>query len=194
MIVGSLTGQNEGLSFLTEIPLGRLTSFAKPRQFPKGSQISDGTDLEDAAWFLLSGSCELRRTLEDGTEEVVTSFVPGEVFGTRESEVQSQKSKGQGPKSNVEERRASSDLGAEIYSVVATADTVVLCFDRTTLHLLRVESEGQAKANGSKESDTADRERAVAGALLSLQSAKKETVSKLVTLCFLSESLPVGVI
>jgi CRP-like cAMP-binding protein len=93
MTVGRLTGQNEGLSFLTEIPLGRLTSYAKPRQFPKGSQISDGPELEDAAWFLLSGNCELRRTLQDRTEEVITTFVPGEAFGTEESQVQSQKSK-----------------------------------------------------------------------------------------------------
>src|SRR3954471_17372992 len=82
MTVGHLAGQREGLSFLTEIPLGRLTSYAKPRQFPEGSEISDGSELFEAAWFILSGSCEIRRWLEDGSHEVLTSFRTGEPFGS----------------------------------------------------------------------------------------------------------------
>src|SRR6478735_1510616 len=82
MTVGHLAGQSEGLSFLTEIPLGRLTSYAKPRQFPAGSRISEGSELSEAAWFIFSGSCELRRTLQDGSQEVLTTFMPGEAFGT----------------------------------------------------------------------------------------------------------------
>jgi len=182
MTVGRLTGQNEGLSFLTEIPLGRLTSYAKPRQFPKGAQISNGTELDEAAWFLLSGNCELRKTLKDGTDEVITTFVPGEAFGTEESNVQR-------PTPEVEESRTEL-VEPEAFSVVATSDCVVLCFDRTTLRLLRIEAAEHPKPETSSEADDAGRERAVAGALLSLNGERKHTGSRLVTLCFVSDTLP----
>src|SRR6476619_5734760 len=117
MTVGHLSGQREGLYLLTEIPLGRITSFAKPRQFPEGSEISDGSELSEAAWFILSGSCEIRRSLADGSHEVLTSFMPGEAFGTCAHPAP-------------EDSRI---------SALATSDSVVLCFDRTTLQLLRTE-------------------------------------------------------
>src|SRR5436190_19060664 len=130
MTVGHLAGQREGLSFLTEIPLGRLTSFAKPRQFPEGSEISDGSELSEAAWFILSGSCEIRRSQADGSHEVLTSFVPGEAFGNC--------------------AHPSTENGR--ISAMATSDSVLLCFDRTTLQLLRTEnalSHGNANGNGN---------------------------------------------
>src|SRR4026209_1641866 len=106
MTVGQLAGQREGLSFLTEIPLGRLTSYAKPRQFPEGAEVSDGSELCEAAWFILSGSCEIRRSLADGSQEILTSYRPGEAFGSCAEPFP-------------ENTRT---------SAVATSDSVLLCF------------------------------------------------------------------
>jgi hypothetical protein len=74
--------------------------------------------------------------------------------------------------------------------VVATSDCVVLCFDRTTLQLLRLDAAEHLKTDILSDAAAAGRERAIAGALLSLSPARKETLSKLVTLCFISETLP----
>src|SRR5690349_13768031 len=144
MTVGRLAGQSEGLSFLTEIPLGRLTSYAKPRQFPAGNRISEGSELSEAAWFILSGSCELRHTLQDGSQEVLTTFIPGEAFGLLESKV------GSPADLNLSLNRSGNTPGpieSDHLLAIATSDTVLLCFDRTTLRLLRLES-GRSIGNG----------------------------------------------
>jgi NTE family protein len=189
MTVGRLAGQNEGLSFLTEIPLGRLTSYAKPRQFPAGSRISEGSELSEAAWFILSGSCELRRTLQDGSQEVLTTFMPGEAFGTVESKVQS-------PRSKVPEATDLNRSDGEYVFALATSDSVLLCFDRNTLRLLRLENEraisnGNGHGNGHHANGKNSKNgHATAQGRLSV----KQSSSKLITLAFLSDGLPASLI
>ena len=71
---------DEPLSFVTKAPLERLLPHARPCQFCKGAVICTGEELLEGVYFILSGSCELRGTL-DGHEEVVETFGPGAAFG-----------------------------------------------------------------------------------------------------------------
>src|SRR6266849_1099403 len=81
-MVGRSAAENKRLlAFLTKAPLERLTSHAQVCYYPKGAPICDGHQLSKAAYFLLSGSCELRTGAQ---AEVVESFGPGDVFGALE--------------------------------------------------------------------------------------------------------------
>jgi NTE family protein len=191
MTVGRLAGQNEGLSFLTEIPLGRLTSYAKPRQYPAGSRISEGSELSEAAWFIFSGSCELRRTLQDGSQEAVTTFMPGEAFGIG-SKLKSLKSQG---------KDGGVDSDEEQVFAVATSDSVLLCFDRATLQLLRLENErsaGNGNGNGNGHhgngKNGSDGYRSITQGLLPGRAHEHGSASRLITLAFVSNGLPASLI
>ena len=132
MTVGRSAGEKDnGLSFLTELPLGRLTPRGRAFYYPKGAIVRDGDPAAEAAWFISSGTCELRRNHKTGVQAVLRHFGPGDAFATcedvRTSEV-----------------------------VVATSDSVLLCFDKETLQLLRsecadvpVSNNGNGHTNGN---------------------------------------------
>src|SRR5437588_708077 len=118
MNVGPSAGGSERLSFLTKSPLERLTPHAQPRYFARGVRISGGQQLCEAAYLILSGGCELRRTLPDGQQQVLENLGPGAAFGGLEK----------------------LDGENNWTTVVATADTVVLRLAREKLDSLRVEA------------------------------------------------------
>jgi CRP-like cAMP-binding protein len=116
MIVVRSAAENKGLlAFLTKAPLERLVSYAQVCYYPKGARICDGEQLSKAAYFLLSGSCELRTGSQ---AEVVESFGPGDVFGVLE-----------------EVRPEDAQRSAE-----AVTDSVVLRIERNQLELLRADA------------------------------------------------------
>lgn len=115
MNVGPSAGDCERLSFLKKSPLERLTPHAQPRYFSKGVRISGGHQLCDYAYVILSGACELRRTLPDGSEELLETFGPGAAFGGLDV---------------LEPEDAWT-------TVIATADTVALRIERDDLGRLR---------------------------------------------------------
>src|SRR5579859_2043233 len=116
MIVVGSAAENRGiLAFLTKAPLERLASHSQVCSYPKGARICDGHQLSKAAYFLLSGSCELRTGAQS---EVVESYGPGDVFGALE-EVSLE------------------DAGR---SAEAVTDSVVLRIERDQLELLRAEA------------------------------------------------------
>jgi NTE family protein len=169
----------EGLSFLREIPLGRLLSYAKPRNFLEGAQISDGSGLSEAAWLLLSGSCELRKSVGDGRQERLSRFGPGEAFGVGES----------------------SDPQDPQTTAVATSDSVLLCFDRTTLELIRAEKasptsngNGYHRDDGSNGINGHNGDNAPADRIVSLERHEEILPRRVVTLGFLSADLPAQLI
>ena len=117
---------DEPLSFVTKAPLERLLPHARPCQFCKGAVICTGEEPLEAAYFILSGSCELRGTL-DGHEEVLETFGPGEAFGGWE-------------------RGAPDEPGTR---AVAAADSVLLSLTRKDLELLRAQDGHQGRGNGN---------------------------------------------
>jgi len=74
-------GSEERFAFLTKVPLERLTSCAQARHYIKGAPICADAQLSEAAYFILSGSCELRTTGLDEEEEEILTLGPGRVFG-----------------------------------------------------------------------------------------------------------------
>jgi NTE family protein len=118
MNVGPSAGDCGRLSFLMKSSLERLTPHAEPRYFSKGVRISGGQQLCEAAYLIVSGGCELRRTLPDGQQQVLENLGPGSAFGGLEK---------------VE--------GEEVWTTAfATADTIVLRMDCEKLDSLRAES------------------------------------------------------
>jgi NTE family protein len=116
MIVVGSAAENKGiLAFLTKAPLERLISHAQVCYYPKGARICDGHQLSKAAYFLLSGSCQLRTGAH---ADVVESFGPGDVFGA------------------LEEVRPEDDCR----SADAASDSVVLRIERSQLEVLRAEA------------------------------------------------------
>src|SRR5215468_7637450 len=126
MNVGPSAGDCGRLSFLMKSPLERLTPHAEPRYFSKGVRISGGQQLCEAAYLILSGGCELRRTLPDGQQQVLENLGPGNAFGGLEK---------------IE--------GEEVWTTVfATADTIVLRMDCDKLDSLRAESNSVIQCSG----------------------------------------------
>src|SRR5580765_829782 len=127
MNVGPSAGDCGRLSFLMKSPLERLTPHAEPRYFSKGVRISGGQQLCEAAYLILSGGCELRRTLPDGQQQVLENLGPGSAFGGLEK---------------VE--------GEEIWtSVFATADSIVLRLERERLDFLRGQFNSEIPPGGA---------------------------------------------
>src|ERR1051326_3865412 len=81
MNVGPSARECGRLSFLTKLPVERLTPHARPQYFSKGVRITGGQQLCEAAYLILSGDCELRRSLPDGRQEVIENLGPGAAFG-----------------------------------------------------------------------------------------------------------------
>src|SRR5205814_10658982 len=71
----------ERLSFVTKAPLERLVSHGRPAAYLTGARICGGNQLSEAAYLILSGSCELRRNPANGPEEVLDTLGPGAAFG-----------------------------------------------------------------------------------------------------------------
>jgi NTE family protein len=127
MNVGPSAGNCERLSFLTKSPLERLTPHAEPRYFSKGVRICGGEQLCEAAYLILSGSCELRRTLPNGQQQVLQNLGPGAAFGGLEK-----------------------IDGEEVWTTVfATADTVLLRLGREKVESLRAESASVIQDTGA---------------------------------------------
>jgi NTE family protein len=144
MTVGRSAGEKgNGLSFLTELPLGRLTPRGRAFYYPKGAIVREGNPPSEAAWFVTSGSCELRRNPSDASGMVLRNFGPGEAFTTCA-------------------RSGSNDV------VMATADSVLLCFDPESLELLRLEHAAQSEVEREDGSATGNGHHAVSTAELQL--------------------------
>nr|UXE44833.1 hypothetical protein Hi04_10k_c3780_00021 [uncultured bacterium] len=197
MTVGRSAGEKDnGLSFLTELPLGRLTPRGRAFYYPKGAIVREGNPPSEAAWYISSGSCELRRTSSQASDIVLRNFGPGEAFSTPG-------------------KTAPDEV------VMAIADTVLLCFDPESLELLRLEHEAEAEArkngNGNGNGHGAgnpEGEQAGNGnghgnghaisessgpaesleQILSLPSSAEMLPRQVVSLAFLSNQLPAGLI
>lgn len=188
MNVGPSAGNRERLSFLTKSPLERLTPHAEPRYFSKGVRISGGQQLSEAAYLILSGGCEVRRTLPDGQQQVLENLGPGAAFGGLET---------------VE--------GEEVWTTVsATADTIVLRVERQRLDYLRgqfnseiqssgavtsIEPGGSATETISSVSGAVSRATvATSSATMPARAEKRRLPRQIVTLAFLSQQLPAATI
>jgi NTE family protein len=188
MNVGPSAGNRERLSFLTKSPLERLTPHAEPRYFSKGVRISGGQQLCEAAYLILSGGCEVRRTLPDGQQQVLENLGPGAAFGGLEA---------------VE--------GEEVWTTVsATADTIVLRVERQRLDYLRgqfnseiqssgavtsIEPGGSATETISSVSGAVSRATvATSSATMPARAEKRRLPRQIVTLAFLSQQLPAATI
>jgi NTE family protein len=188
MNVGPSAGDCGRLSFLTKSPLERLTPHAEPRYFRKGVQVCGGQQLCEAAYLILSGGCELRRTLADGQQEVLENLGPGAAFGGLET---------------VE--------GEEIWTTVfATADTIVLRVERERLDFLRGQFYSEIQSSGAVTSlepgggateTISSVSGSVSRATVSTSSAtraaraeKRRLPRQIVTLAFLSQQLPAATI
>src|SRR5262252_3478386 len=127
MNVGPSAGDCGRLSFLTKSPLERLTRHAQPRFFSKGVRITGSQQLCDAAYLILSGGCEMRRSLPDGQQQVLENLGPGAAFGGLDK---------------VD--------GEEVWTtVVATEDTVVLRLERDQLEFLRDQFRSEVQSSGA---------------------------------------------
>jgi NTE family protein len=169
---------------LMKSPLERLTPHAEPRYFSKGVRISGGQQLCEAVYLILSGGCELRRTLPDGQQQVLENLGPGSAFGGLEK---------------VE--------GEEIWtSVFATADSIVLRLERERLDFLRgqfnseippggavtsIEPGGSATETISSVSGAVSRATvATSSATRPARTEKRRLPRQIITLAFLSQELP----
>ncbi len=153
------------LSFLTKSPLEKLTPHAEPQYFSKGVRITGGQQLCEAAYLILSGGCEMRRSLPDGQQQVIDSLGPGSAFGGLEK---------------VD--------GEEIWTTVfATADTVVLRLEREILASLREESVSAIQAT----SVTLQPSCSATG---TSSPDRRRLPRQIVTLAFLSDQLPAATI
>ncbi|HWV99804.1 MAG TPA: patatin-like phospholipase family protein [Candidatus Acidoferrum sp.] len=151
----------ERLAFLTKAPLERLTRYAQARQYLKGTCICSETQFSEAAYFILSGSCELRAAGPDGVEETLDTLGPGAVFGGFEEVLPE-------------------DGGT---SVVAASDSVLLRIERGHLDALRAEACGQIPG-------TDNRLTGPIALTLSPTLSQRSSRHQIVALAFLSEQLP----
>jgi NTE family protein len=169
-------------------PLERLTPHAEPRYFSKGVRICGGQQLCEAAYLILSGSCELRRTLPDGQQQVLESLGPGYAFGGLEK-----------------------IDGEEIWtSVFATADSIVLRLDRERVDFLRGQFISEIPSGGAVTSvepggGSTETISSVSGAIfgstvatssatMPARAEKRHLPRQIVTLAFLSKQLPAATI
>ena len=166
MKIGRLQKEDpERLSFVTKAPLERLIPHGQPAQYPKGTRICDGHQLSEAAYLILSGSCELRRAAADGPQEVLQTLGPGAAFG------------GLDP-------LQLDDSGT---TAVATADSIVLRIGRDGLEILRNQE------IGPRWNETSGHPEASSPAVR-LQSPDKPLPHQVVTLAFASEHIPASLI
>src|SRR5690242_13185769 len=169
MNVGPSARDSGRLSFLTKAPLERLTPHAQPQYFSKGVRITGGAQLCDAAYLILSGACELRRTLPDGQQQVVENLGPGAAFGGLEKLD-----------------------GDEMWTtVVATADTVVLRLERDSFARLRDESVSPSQTTATLQAGNSATGTSTA---IGAASERRRLPRQIVTLAFLSEQLPAATI
>jgi NTE family protein len=161
----SLRVDEERLSFVTKAPLERLAPHARTGHYPKGSCICSDHQFSEAAYFILSGACELTRILPDGQPEVLDTLGPGTAFG------------------GVEE----SDLDSAPTTAVATTDCVILCISRQSLEELRSEANGRRAFESNGHGNPT-------GQLLQSDRDHQTLPRQIVSLAFLSEQLPASLI
>jgi NTE family protein len=188
MNVGPSAGDCGRLSFLTKSSLERITPHAEPQYFSKGARISGGQQLCEAAYLIVSGGAEVRRTLPDGHEQVLQNLGPGYAFGGLE---------------NIE--------GEEVWTTVfATADTLVLRIARERLDFLRGQFYSEMQSNGAMTSiepggSATETISSVSGSVsratvstssgtMPARAEKRRLPRQIVTLAFLSQHLPAATI
>ena len=160
-----LKEETERLSFVTKAPLERLIPHGQTGHYPKGMHICAGKQLSEAAYLILSGSCELRRVLQNAPEEVLKTIGPGAAFGGLEEA---------GP----------DDLCT---IAIATADTVVLCIGRANFEALRQQGFGLLRQGAIEQAGVSNRIHAV-------NEDQPALLRQIVTLAFSSEDIPASLI
>ncbi|HWX19859.1 MAG TPA: patatin-like phospholipase family protein [Candidatus Binatia bacterium] len=155
----------ERLAFLTKAPLESLTRYAHVCHYIKGAPICTEAQFSELAYFILSGSCELRAAGSDGAEEALDTLGPGAVFGGLE-EVQPEDSP---------------------MSVVAASDSVLLRIERCHLEALRAEASGQGLGPGNRQTDPI-------ALSVSPTLARRSGRHQVATLTFSSEQLPASLL
>ena len=162
----------------------RLLVYGRTCHFPKGTVIGSGDELSEAAYFILSGSCELRRGLPGAGEATIEAFGVGTVFGALDVPGGIEGWTGGG----VERGEAGAPVCA-----VATADSVLLRIERKNLEKLRPEQDHPGpNGNGNHFQHGESRVWGVetrGGAV-----GPRRLGSRVVTLAFLSKHLPAGLI
>ena len=160
----SNTPREPRLSFVTQAPLEQLLPRAHPGFYPANTVICEGNQFSDAAYFILSGGCEVRRIRRDGKPQVCTRLNPGETFGA-------------------EENRPEDDRTL----AVATTDSVILRIDRKHFEELRSGRNGgvpRLNGNGHRASER----------ILPLRTVPERPSHQVVTLAFLSEHIPASLV
>jgi NTE family protein len=177
------------LSFVTKATLEQLTPHARPGLYLTNTLICEGQELSHAAYFILSGSCELRRHQADGQEEIFDRLNPGDIFG------------------GLEEIRPDD---ARI-SAVASSDSVVLRIERKELDALRSSGNGESSnghtpaGNGHAPSGNGHTPagnghvpggngHTEADRILQLPTSPARLQRQVVTLAFLSEHVPASIV
>jgi NTE family protein len=163
----SMDSRENPLSFVSKATLAQLTPHARPGLYPSNTLICADHQLSEAAYFILSGSCELRRRQPDGTEQVLDRLEPGDTFG------------------GLDEIRPD-NAGT---SAVASTDSVVLRIERKELELLRSAGNGHSSNGHSPANGHHDTER-----ILALHTAPAPLPQQVVTLAFLSEHVPASLV
>jgi NTE family protein len=188
MNVGPPAGDCGRLSFLTKSPLERLTPHAQPRFFSKGVRITGSQQLCEAAYLILSGCCEMRRSLPNGQQQILENLGPGAAFGGLDK-----------------------IDGEEVWTtVVATEDTVVLRLDRVQLEFLRDQFRSEVQSSGAVTSiqpggSATETISIVNGAIsrttvatssatMPARAEKRRLPRQIATLAFLSQELPAATI
>jgi NTE family protein len=161
-----LKEETERLSFVTKAPLERLVPHGQIGHYPKGMHICTGKQFSEAAYLILSGSCELRRVLQNAPEEVLKTIGPGGAFGGLE------------------------ETGLDDLSTIAiaTADTVVLCIGKASFETLREQESGSCRAGATEPAAE------VPSRVLAINTEQPALPRQVVTLAFSSENIPASLI
>lgn len=161
----SLRVDEERLSFVTKAPLERLAPHAHTSHYAKGARICSDLQFSEAAYFILSGACELSRTLPDGQQEVLDTLGPGTAFGAVEK----------------------ADLDGAPAAAVATTDCVILSINRQSLEQLRLEANARRVLERNGHGNPTEQ-------ILQSDRDRQSLLRQVVTLTFLSEQLPASLI
>ena len=153
---------------ITKATLEQLTRHARPGLYRTNARICEGGEFSEAAYFVLSGRCELRRRQPDGTEEVFDRLEPGDTFGA------------------LDEIRPD-DAGT---SAVAATDSVVLRIERKELDLLRSAGNGNGNGHGQNGGNGHDE----AKEIRSSPNVPVRLPRQVITLAFLSEHVPASLV
>src|ERR1700759_5009574 len=115
MNVGRSAGSFGRFAFLQKASLEQLTPHTRPHYFAQGATVTTREQLSDAAHFILSGCCELRRDSCDKEASIVEKLGPGAIIAAGDN--------------------ANSENGWT--SAVAIEDTVILSIEQSDLEKLR---------------------------------------------------------